>query len=72
MNLKLFYLVTDDDQHDSFVRAASSSDAVDYWKQVFPGMWDDDTKLQVIEVPCESGVVGVIPWDTLKMDEIEP
>lgn len=68
----LFYVTSADGECNSFVRALSSADALGYWKAVYLGKHDDEDEIEIIEVPCNSGVVGVIPWDTLKIEEIAP
>lgn len=69
--LRLFYVVPDDDDlADAFVCAMSSSDAVDHWKDFYKVL---DGKLEVIEMPAvphQTTIVGVIPWDTLKTEEV--
>lgn len=69
----LFFIVyPDDEKLDAFVRAGSAHDAVELWKGVNQGKWDDDAELTVITVPTDFNGVGVIPWDTIKSEDIEP
>lgn len=71
--MKLYFIVfPDDEKLDAFVRAMSMADAVQYWKLLYPGRWDPGTECTVIEVPVDSGVIGVIPWETIVSKDIEP
>lgn len=66
--MELFFIMSEDGEHDEFVRALTGGDAVSYWR-AFHRIHEGE--IAVVKVPCDAGVVGVIPWATLKIDEVE-
>lgn len=71
-SLKLFFIVADDENNDAFVRTMTAADAVKHWKDYHRGKYDEDVELTVVEVPVNFSGIGVVPWDTINTEEIEP
>jgi hypothetical protein len=67
----LFLILSADGECDAFVRALTSADALEYWKDYHKGRYDRNEHVEVITVPT-ANVVGVIPWDTLKVEDFDP
>lgn len=71
--MKLFLVLSDDGDSDAIVQHVTKDEALAAWRYFFAHRIDTDEQktITITEIPTDSAIVGVVPWDTLLSDEVE-